>query len=327
MSNKINIGVIGCANIAEKAILPALNLLSDHYNLIGVASRTKKKADKFADQFNTKAYYKYEDLLSVKDLDAVYIPLPNSLHSEWTNNALSAGVHVLVEKSMACSLKDVINLNKIAANKNLLLMENFQFRFHPQLEFIKQLLQEGEIGELRSLKSSFAFPPFSDPNNIRYNAQLGGGALLDAGTYPLKSLQLFLGYETSVIAAKSHFSATKGVDLWGSAYIGSKDHDVSAYISFGFDNYYQCEIELVGSSGRIYTDRIFTAPPNYSPTIDIRQNGSDDRLVKLQPANQFIKLLMHFKEQIVDRNDFFNEYQQNVHQSRLINEFKNKAQL
>ena len=325
MCNKIKIGVLGCASIAEKAILPAINSLSEHYKLVGIASRTKKKADKFSKQFNTKAYYKYEDLLSVKDLDAVYIPLPNSLHSEWIDNALNVGLNVLVEKSMACNLKEVIKLNKIAANKRLLLMENFQFRFHPQLNYIKQLLRNGEIGELRSLKSSFSFPPLPDPHNIRYNAKLGGGALLDAGAYPLKILQFFLGFETSVIAAKSHFSASKGIDLWGSAYIGSKDQDVGAYISFGFDNYYQCEIELVGSLGRIYTDRIFTAPPNYSPTIDISQNGSDGRLVKLQPANHFINLLMHFKEQIVNQNDFFNEYQQNVHQSRLINEFKNKA--
>ena len=136
-----------------------------------------------------------------------------------------------------------------------------------------------------------------------------------------------MGNEAYVIAAKSHFSASKGIDLWGSAYIGSKDQDVGAYISFGFDNYYQCEIELVGSLGRIYTDRIFTAPPNYSPAIDIHRNNSDQRSVKLQPANHFINLLMHFKKQIVEKKSFTDEYQQNVNQSRLIDEFKNKAKI
>ena len=295
MCRQIKIGVLGCAKIAEKAILPAINILSEHYDLVGVASRAKKKADKFSDQFNTRAYYNYKDLLAIEELDAVYIPLPNSLHNEWIDYALDAGLNVLVEKSMACNLKEVEELNRKAENKQLLLMENFQFRFHPQLKFIRNLLQNGEIGELRSLKSSFSFPPLSDPNNIRYNAKLGGGALLDAGAYPLKILQYFLGNEAYVIAAKSHFNATKGIDIWGSGYIGSKDHDVGAYISFGFDNYYQCEIELVGSLGRIYTDRIFTAPPNYSPAIDIHRNNSDQRSVKLQPANHFINLLMNLK--------------------------------
>ena len=325
MSEKVNIGVLGCAKIAEKSILPAIKLLNEHYNLVGISSRSKEKAEQFSIAFKTKPYLHYEDLLSVRGLDAVYIPLPNSLHKHWIDKALNAGLHVLVEKPMACNFDEVIKLNQIAADKKLLLMESFQFRFHPQLEFIKKLIDNGEIGELRSVKSAFAFPPFSDPKNIRYNSQLGGGALLDAGAYPLKILQIFLGYDIDVIAAKSHFDAVKGVDLWGSAYLGARHNDIGAYIDFGFDNYYQCHIELVGSLGRIYTDRIFTAPSSYSPIINIHKTISGSSTVELSSANHFVNLLMYFKNQIIDQDNLSDEYQQNVNQSRLISEFQAKA--
>ena len=327
MSSKLNIGVLGCANIAGKAILPAIKKLSSHYNLVGVSSRTKKKADEFANTFSTKSYYEYEDLLSNKDLDAIYIPLPNSLHREWVEKALCRGLHVLVEKSMACNLEDVITLNQMATDKNLLLMENFQFRFHPQLEVIKKLLDSGEIGALRSVKSTFAFPPFSTTDNIRYNAALGGGALLDAGAYPLKILQVFLGSGIKVLAATSHFDASKCVDLWGSAFLGSDDDSVGAHMNFGFDNYYQCEIELVGSLGRIFTDRIFTAPATHAAKIELYKTHSGRRTINLEPSNHFENILVDFKEKIVQNKGFAGEYRQNLNQARLISEFRERAEL
>ena len=123
MSEKVNIGVLGCAKIAEKSILPAIKLLNEHYNLVGISSRSKEKAEQFSIAFKTKPYPHYEDLLSVRGLDAVYIPLPNSLHKHWVDKALNAGLHVLVEKPMACNLGEVIKLNQIATDKKLLLME------------------------------------------------------------------------------------------------------------------------------------------------------------------------------------------------------------
>ena len=162
MSRKLNIGVLGCANIAKKSIIPAIKNLSDHFNLVGIASRSPNKADEFCDLFDTQAYYRYTDLLENPSLDAIYIPLPNSLHKEWIEKSIQQGLHVLVEKSMACNLKDVVHLNQLAEKSNLLLMENFQFRFHPQLNAIKKILNDGEIGSLRSIKSTFYTSPRSN---------------------------------------------------------------------------------------------------------------------------------------------------------------------
>ena len=99
MSKKISIGVLGCANIAQRYIIPSI-CESNSFQLVGVASRSEEKADFFASTFNTKAFYNYESLLEL-DLDAVYIPLPNGLHYEWIKKALKKNIHVLVEKSLA----------------------------------------------------------------------------------------------------------------------------------------------------------------------------------------------------------------------------------
>jgi len=327
MSRKLNVGVLSCANIAVKSILPALKYLNKHFNIIGIASRSPEKANKFSDVFDIKPYYDYNEILKYSNLDAIYIPLPNSLHAKWIEKALDAGVNVLVEKTMTCNHADTMRLNTKARNKNLVLMENFQFRFHPQLQSILQLINDGEIGELRSVKSTFAFPPFSDPYNIRYSSELGGGALLDVGAYPLKILQIFMGHNIDVVAATSHFDTVKNVDLWGSGFVKSADNNVSGSFNFGFDNYYQCELELIGSVGRIYTDRIFTAPPNYSPSITISKNGLLTKIVTIEPSNHFVNALLHFKNQILDGQKLSDEYSQNINQSRLISQFRSAVKL
>ena len=117
MSRITRIGVLGCANIAERFILPAIQQ-SDLFELAGVASRSKSKADFFSNTFNTRAFYSYDSLLE-EDLDAIYIPLPNSMHYEWIKKALNKKLHVLVEKSMACNLDQVKELNQLAENKKL----------------------------------------------------------------------------------------------------------------------------------------------------------------------------------------------------------------
>jgi predicted dehydrogenase len=327
MSRKLNIGVLGCANIAKKSMIPAIKNLSDHFNLLGIASRSPNKVDEFCDLFDTQAYYRYTDLLENPSLDAIYIPLPNSLHKEWIEESIQQGLHVLVEKSMACNFKDVVHLNDLAAKSGLLLMENFQFRFHPQLNAIKKLLNDGEIGSLRSIKSTFAFPPFNDEHNIRYSAELGGGALLDAGAYPLKIFQIFLGYEIRVLAASAYFDSSRCVDLWGSGFLGSNISGVSAHMNFGFDNFYQCELEVLGSKGRIYTDRIFTAPATHSVKIDIHKSNLGKTTLELNPSNHFENLLLNFREKIVGTEDFADEYSQNISQARLIDEFRLKSGL
>jgi len=314
---KINIGILGCANIARRFIISTLKEM-DEFNIVGVASRTTDKADEFAKEFDIKPFYSYEDLL-VADIEAMYIPLPNSLHYEWIKKALEQNLHVLVEKSMACELEEVIELNNLAKEKGLVLIENFQFRFHSQLQYIKELVDSGKIGELRNIRASFGFPPFSDSENIRYKKELGGGALLDAGAYPMKISQIFLGDGIYIDSSSLHYDLDKEVDTWGSAFIKQKDGNVTSQIAFGFDNFYQNNIELWGSKGKIYTNRIFTAAPGFEPTIELETNKGNE-IVKLQSDNHFKNMLKYFYTQITTNENVEKEYDENIKQAKLIAE-------
>jgi len=324
MSKQIlNIGILGCANIAKRFIIPTLKDMQE-FNLIGVASRTKKKADEFSKGFNTKAFYSYESILEEASLDAVYIPLPNNLHYQWIKKALEKKFHVLVEKPMACEFQEVIELNNLAKEKSLVLIENFQFRFHSQLQYLKELLDSGKIGELRNIRASFGFPPFPNNNNIRYKKELGGGALLDAGTYPLKISQVFLGNDISVKSASLEIPRDKNVDIWGSAFITQNIGNLASQIAFGFDNFYQNNIELWGSKGKIYTNRIFTANPGFEPLVHIETN-EEKETIKISSDNHFKNMLRYFHNQIIERKSIEGEYIQNINQARLIRELKEKS--
>ena len=324
MSNKINIGVLGCADIAERLMIPSIVGLNQYFNLVGIASRNKDKAIKFAENFNTKAYDGYDELLNDPLLDAVYIPLPNALHTEWIEKALCSEVHVIVEKSLGCDYDEVLKINELAKSRSLVLLENFQFRFHSQLAFIKNMLEEGIIGELRCMRSSFGFPPFPDENNIRYKKELGGGALLDVGAYPLKLSQIILGYDLEIKASTLVYDKGKGVDIWGGAFLKQTNGVLFSEIAFGFDNYYQCNIELWGSKGKIYSNRIFTAPIGYEPVIEL-ETAVGKETIKIPADQHFRNILIHFYDLIISKNGLENEYLQNINQAKLIAELKNMS--
>ena len=127
--NIVKIGVIGCANIAQRYVIPAILSLKDKFILSGLASRTKDKAEKFGLEYNTKSFVGYETMLNELELDAVYIPLPNSLHKQWIEKALEKNIHVFVEKSLSCNYEDVVSLNEMASKKNLYYWKIFSFCF------------------------------------------------------------------------------------------------------------------------------------------------------------------------------------------------------
>jgi NDP-hexose-3-ketoreductase len=324
MSKIINIGVIGCANIANKYVIPAIKAMPNEFNLLAICSRNETKANSYGLKYETLSIVGYEQLLLIEELDAVYIPLPNSMHYEWIEKSLQKGKHVLVEKSLACNFEQVEKLTTLAKSKGLVLIENFQFRFHPQLKAIKELIDNGEIGEVRNIRSSFGFPPFLDENNIRYSKELGGGALLDAGAYPLKVSQELLGQELFVDSATLSYCSTKQVDIWGNAQLKTETGNVVSQISFGFDNFYQCSLEIWGTKGIIKAGRIFTCPPSSEATIELT-NGSGAEVITINAENHFENMLNYFYKLINKLLPAEVEYLSSLHQSKLISEVYKKS--
>lgn len=317
--DKIRIGVMGCANIAQRSVIPAI-LEVDMLELVAVASRTQEKADEFASRFQCRGVAGYDRLLEL-DIDAVYMPLPTGLHEEWVTKTLEAGKHVLVEKSLAMNYESAKKMADQALAKNLVIMENFMFLYHSQHKFVANLIEKGEIGEIRTFRSSFGFPPL-DQDNFRYNLELGGGALLDAAAYTVRASQLFLGDDLSVQGASMTYDSNSGVDLYGGAFLKGPDGK-HAEVAWGFDNLYQCNYEIWGSQGMIVAQRSFTPGPDFEPTITVKQQGEEvDH--KVDKDHHFVNILNEFarciKEGIVQP-----KVDEILNQSRLLDEVKAAA--
>lgn len=319
--NKLKIGVLSCANIAKRSVVPAI-LAIPELELVAIASRTEQKANEFAHAFNCEAVVGYQQLLDRKDIDAIYMPLPTGLHEEWVLKALEAGKHILIEKSLAMSFSSAQVMVKKAKEKGLLIMENFMFLYHGQHNFVKDLISQNKIGELRCFRSSFGFPPLAN-DNFRYNKTLGGGALLDAAAYTVRASQLFLGDDLMVAASTLNDENTE-VDIFGGAYLKSKSGAFSE-VAFGFDNFYQCNYELWGSKGKITVHRAFTPGADFKPTITLEVQGEVFNY-EVNAENHFVNILNEFKRCIFER-DMESKYVEILNQSRLLQELRDKSKL
>jgi predicted dehydrogenase len=310
----IRIGVLGCANIAVRSLIPEL---SRHpaFELVGIASRTRDKAAGLADKYGCRPM-SYTEMVEHSAVDAVYVPLPTGLHAAWVSQCLVGGKHVLCEKSLGCTLDEVQDMITLARAKRSLVMENFQFRYHSQHAAVKAIINSGLLGDLRCFRSAFGFPPFTDgPANIRYQRELGGGALLDAGAYTIKATTFMLGKTFRVRAATLRQSLEYGVDLGGSIYLENDDGLVSE-TAFGFDNFYQCNYEIWGSKGKLTAKRAFTAPPGFSPEIVVETSAGAE--VRALPAdNHFANMLTRFAE-MIGQGTFEDEYEESLTQAGLI---------
>lgn len=325
MSNdRIRIGILGAAKIAQRSMAPAILQLSDRYRLVAVASRDARKGAGFAAAFGCEAITGYDGLLARKDIDAVYVPLPTGLHNEWVGKAIDAGKHVYVEKSFAPDLVQTESLIDTARCANLALMEGYMFLYHRQQAVVLQLLREGAIGELRHFHGSFGFPPLPE-DDFRYDEVIGGGVLMDAAGYPLRAAHFFAGDGLQVAAASVGRDFQRGSSLWGSAYLLSDDH-VGASIAFGFDNHYQCRYELWGSKGKLVAERAYTAGPTFAPQL-LLENASGGREIQVPPDNHFIGALLEFHNIIIDPGQRPSHYEQILRQSRSLTQIRDLSLL
>src|SRR5579875_2469189 len=184
-------GILGTANIARAQFLPALRQAGGAAS--AVAGRDAARAETYARENGIdRAITGYQALIDDPDIDVLYIPLPNSLHAEWTIRALEAGKPVLCEKPLCGTLRDAQRVLGAARQTGTLLWEAFVFPFQPQMAAIEKLVADGVIGELKEIKSNFHFMVRS-PSNIRMSRELEGGALNDVGCYPIRLAQLMFG--------------------------------------------------------------------------------------------------------------------------------------
>ena len=255
---KIKWGILGCANIARKAVIPGI-LGADNSELYAVSSRSQDKAKKFADEFGAAVYYNdYDKLLADEKVEAVYIPLPNGLHKEWTIKAAEAGKHILCEKPLSGKNKKEAEQMFAAAKKNnIKLMEAFMYRFQPFVIKLKEMIEQGIIGEIKEIKSNFAFDISHRPDDIRLNAELDGGALNDIGCYTVNIARYLMGEMPRKVANFFQKETVDGVDLSGSGTLYFAGGSFAS-LYYSLNSYNEQDLEVVGTAGVIRIPEFFS---------------------------------------------------------------------
>jgi predicted dehydrogenase len=267
--NLLRWGIVSTANIGVRKVIPATQK-AERCEVVAIASRDGERAARTAAELGIpRAHEGYESLLSDPEVDAVYIPLPNSEHAAWTIAAARAGKHVLCEKPLAMTAAEAEEMVRACANEGVLLMEAFMYRLHPSWEAVRDLVASGRIGRVRAVQSWFSY--FNDdPGNIRNVPELGGGALYDIGCYCINLSRMLFGGEPTGIEASVTRDAT-GTDVLTSAILAFDD-DVAAFTCSTRAEPDQ-RVHIYGTEGRISIGIPFNIPPDRPAEITVTAGG------------------------------------------------------
>jgi xylose dehydrogenase (NAD/NADP) len=279
MTDPVRWGIMSTALINAKVLRGAA--LSSDVSVLAVGSRDGDRSREFASQWGiARAYGSYDELLADPDVEAVYIPLPNSMHHTWTMRSLEAGKHVLCEKPYTRHAADVSAAFDKAAQSGLVLSEAFMFRYHPHIQALVQLVGSGHLGRLRLISGAFSGHT-DNPGDVRLDPELDGGSLMDVGAYPLSASRLLAG-EPIAVTAQQVTGAT-GVDVSFAATLRFDD-DVLAHFDSGFHLADRSYLEVVGSEGRVEVSDPWHGT---QPALTVTMRGAESVRTEIEPANPY----------------------------------------
>ena len=268
--SKLRIGVLSTADIAIKKVIPGMRRAA-RVEVAAIASRNGDQAKAVAERLDIpRAHGSYDALLANSDIDAVYIPLPNHLHAEWTIAAARAGKHVLCEKPLALTAADAERMAEACDAAGVRLMEAFMYRHHPSWVAVRDLVESGRIGRLAAVRSWFSYYNV-DPANIRNIREYGGGALYDIGCYNVNLSRLLFGGEPTRIRASIERDPVTGVDVLTSAILDFDEG--SATFTCGTRLETDQRVDIYGTSGRISIGIPFNIPPDRPTQVFVTAGG------------------------------------------------------
>jgi predicted dehydrogenase len=287
--SKVVWGILSTANIGIKRVIPAI-LSGERGVIAAIASRDAERAREVAARFGiARSYGSYQSLLDDPQIEAIYNPLPNHLHVEWTVKALEAGKHVLCEKPIALNAVEAHSIVAARDRSGKRVIEAFMVRFHPQWRRVRTLVREGRIGKVRALQSSFTFPVAS-AHNVRNRLEYGGGALYDVGCYPIVTARYLLGSEPERVIALIDRDPTLAVDRVTSglvAFPGGEQLLLTSALQLAL---YQ-RVIVLGTQGRIEVPVPFTPPKEQACRILIDSgaslDGSSAVVEEFAPVDQY----------------------------------------
>lgn len=271
-------GIMSTARI-NRLFLAGASEASD-VEILAVGSRTSRQAERFAEEFGIeRAHGSYEALLADPDIEVVYIPLPNSLHTEFAVRSLRAGKHVLCEKPLSRRASEVAATFDVAEREGRLLMEAFMYRHNPQTSRLMALIAEGRIGRVRIIRAAFGFF-LADSADVRLSAQLDGGALMDVGCYCVNAARMIAG-EPERVSAEQVIGGG-GVDVTFAATMRFSG-GVLAHFDAGLELVANDELEVIGEEGSLFLDDPWHCR---NPVIEFRHGGAVERF-ELAPADSY----------------------------------------
>ncbi|WP_230531500.1 Gfo/Idh/MocA family protein [Microvirga roseola] len=280
-------GILSTARIGRAKVVPGM-MKSPLCTIAAVASRNEASAQEMASELGIpKAYGSYEALLADPDIEAIYNPLPNHLHVPLTLMAASAGKHVLCEKPIAITRQEAEQLKE--ASSRVVIAEAFMVRHHPQWQHARDLIQQGEIGEVRAIQVLFSYYN-ADPSNIRNQADIGGGGLLDIGCYAVVAGRYFFDAEPVRTVALVDLDPTLAVDRATSALM---DFGAGRQLTFTVSTQLvpHQRVQILGTRGRIEIEIPFNAPPDQPTRIFVDDGnvpgGRSARAVEFPVADQY----------------------------------------
>jgi D-xylose 1-dehydrogenase (NADP+, D-xylono-1,5-lactone-forming) len=292
-----NWGILGPGFIATRAVIPAIQRVSNS-RVLAVASSNEERSREVALHFGIeRSYSGYQALLDDPDVDVVYIALPNHLHREWTIRAAAAGKHVLCEKPLAMYAAECNEMIAACQQANVLMMEAVMYRFHPRMLHLKQMLVARESGDIRFLHAAFSFN-FNAPGNYRAYRQFGGGALLDIGSYCVNAARWLIGSEPDSSQAVISYSH-ESIDLSTSAVLHFGEN-MSAHIQCSFVAAEHQAIEVVCTTGAVTAPLAFTAWRD-DTTMLLIQRGSVFEQKEFAPADPYQLMVEHFTSCVMEK--------------------------
>jgi len=301
MNKKLKIGILGCANIAEKYAINAFKAINNA-EVVGIASRDPEKAKKWASRFNIRAEQSYDAMIASSGIDAVYIPLPIGLHEEWVIGAASAGKHIICEKSLTDSFDSALKIIESCRSNGVVLYENFMSDFHPQHEKVLASIKSGKIGRPFVFRSNFGFN-LSDKHNFRFDKKLGGGSLNDEGAHLVFMARKIFGEEPITVTCNLLHKKADGVDIQGSAMLEFPEAR-TALLAFSYCSEYQNNYSVWGSQGIINVASAYSIAPRVRPSLSLIKIENYKEVVtdiKVSAVNQFELIFHDFCDTVLNK--------------------------
>lgn len=281
--------VVGCGNIARKAVIPAI-MKSELTTLAVCIDRKPEKEEELTSAYQCGFATSICEAVKKYEFDAIYISTPIAFHKEAIIEAALSGKHILCEKSIVPSLEDAKEIVELCKKQNVALFEGFMYQFHEQHKKVNELVQNNEIGKPFHLQAWFGFPPIKE-TDFRYSKELGGGAVLDAGSYTIHLARHFFNAEPKSVYAILENESHK-VEIRGTVML---DFGASrtAHMVFGFNNLYQNKYEIWGTTGKLSLTRAFALPPDFSSTLTVEKQGSINE-IRMPACDHFIEEFNYF---------------------------------